>query len=181
VAAPPASAPPRRRFALSLALVALVMAVGGIFTAITWQRRTADTAAEPTATPAATPPATPTASSIPVVPFNRTVTTTPPARTSATPSAKPTAGLTVAQAVSRMRSAVLDGAAAGEIRADVATDLLNLVETLSKSKAADAAGQVDYLRVKLRQRQGEGESSITQARVTILQARLDDLDRAVGA
>jgi hypothetical protein len=178
---PPAAVPPRRRFALSLALIALVVAVGGIYAAVSWPRRTADTS---TAEPAATPVATPSAGPLTVAPLERLTTTPPTANSSTVPSASASATtppLTFTQAVSRMRSAVLDGAAAGEIRDDVATDLLNLVEALSKTKAKDAGGQVDHLRLKLRQRQSEGESSITQARATILQARLDDLDQVVKA
>jgi serine/threonine-protein kinase len=180
-----APAPAKRRFAMSLAVVALVMAVGGIFTAVSWPRKTAETTAEPAATPTATPatPA-PAASAFVPVPLDAVTSATPlPTRPSA-PSLKPPPGsapaaLTFAQAVTRTRSAVLDGAATAEIRDDVVTDLLNLVDRLSKSDVQDAPAQVDLLREKLRQRAGEG--SVTKSRATILQACLDDLDRAVGA
>jgi hypothetical protein len=171
--------PPPRRRAFSLALIALVVAAAGIVTAINWPRP--DTTAGPDTAPAPTP-----SLSVAPQPLEK-LTTTPPTTSPAqspsespsrTPPPKPAATLTFADAVTRMRTAVEDGAAGGEIRTDVATDLLNLLKPLTGADGQDVDGQLDQLRRKIRERLGEG--SVTPARADILQSRLADLDRAAG-
>jgi serine/threonine-protein kinase len=80
--------------------------------------------------------------------------------------------------VSRLRAAVQDGAATGQIRGDVATDLLNLIRPLQNADGKDVDAQVAALRRKIADRTGEG--SLSDASAAILKARLSDLDRAAG-
>ena len=179
------TAPPRRRIAVGLSAAALVVAAGGVVAALTWPGRDtgADLAAPPAATtsPAAPSPSAPArASALAALPPT-TSPTRKPARTSskAVPSSSPrTARLTFADAVTRMRTAILDGSSAGEIRSDVATDLLNLLQNLSNADARDVPTQIDQLRTKIQQRVAEG--GVAASRATILQSRLDDLDSAAG-
>jgi hypothetical protein len=162
----PMTRQPDRRLAVTLALVALLVAVGGTVTLVNWPRKgVVDAGSEPTGRPTVVLPPGPPA-------------TSPPAVTAPAPAASPTPKLTYADAVSRVRSAVEDGAADGEIRADVATDLLNLIRPLSASEGKDVGDQVAQLRRKVRERLGEG--SLQPARAEVLQSRLADLDRAAG-
>jgi serine/threonine-protein kinase len=80
--------------------------------------------------------------------------------------------------VSRFRSAIEDGAAGGDIRSDVATDFLNLLQPLTDADRADLGTRVDALRRKINDRAGEG--SVSPAQVALLRSRLADLDRAAG-
>lgn len=110
-----------------------------------------------------------------------TATTPNPAATSAAPTSagpSPRASLTFADAVSRMRDAVEGGEVSGQIRQDVAQDLLNLLGPLSNAQGSDLTGQVQALREKIQTRVGEG--GVSQARAVVLQSRLEDLDRAAG-
>jgi eukaryotic-like serine/threonine-protein kinase len=77
-----------------------------------------------------------------------------------------------------MRDAVEGGEASGQIRGDVAQDLLNLLGPLSNAQGSDLTGQVQALRKKIQVR--VGEDGITQARAAVLQSRLEDLDRVAG-
>ena len=165
---------PRRRFAVGLALLAVLVAVVGTLAAINWPREPAVEAdaeipppvilssapeiAEPTGTPASPSAAAPSASP--------------------TPTAKPTPTLDFDDAVSRFRSAVEDGAAGGDIRSDVATDLLNLLQPLAGADGKDVDDQIGQLRRKLNDRIGEG--SVTSDRAVVLRSRLADLNRAAG-
>ena len=166
--------PPRRR-AFGLVVVALVVALAGIVTAINWPRP--DTTAAPDSAPL---PAPSTAVSVAPKPLEELTTTrptsSPPPSRPQTP--KPAATLTFAEAVTRMRTAVEDGAAEGEIRPDVATDLLNLLKPLTGSDGQDVDGQIDQLRRKIRER--AGEASLSPSRAALLRSRLTDLDRAAG-
>jgi serine/threonine-protein kinase len=158
---------PRRRTALGIGVAVVLAALVGAFAVLTWTHRDRD---RDVAIP---PPVT----------VRPTVTVSKPASapSSAAPtSAKvsPKASLTFADAVSRMRAAVESGVAAGQIRRDVAQDLLNLLGPLSNAQGADITGQVQALRDKIRTRAGEG--AMSQARAAVLQSRLEDLDRAAG-
>jgi hypothetical protein len=160
---------PRRRVAFGVGAAAVLAALIAAFAVIIWVHRDSDTDV------AIPPPAT-----APAVPTN-TATTVAPRPSAATPTsaiASPTAPLTFAEAVSRMRSAVKGGAASGQIRKDVAQDLLNLLGTLSSAQGSDVDGQIAALRRKVQIRVGEG--GVTPARATVLQSRLADLDRAAG-
>jgi serine/threonine-protein kinase len=156
---------PDRRLAVTVALIALVVAVAGVFMLVNWQRRTT-VDAQPAPTGAAATAAVPPAPA-----------GTPPA-TSPPPTVSPTPKLVFADAVSRMQSAVEDGAADGEIRDDVALDLLNLIRPLALTDGRDVATQVALLRLKITQRLGEG--GLQPARAEVLRARLTDLDQAAG-
>ena len=81
-------------------------------------------------------------------------------------------------AVSRLRTAVESGAEGGQIRDDVATDLLNLIGPLENADIKDVDGRVSVLRRKIAGRTAEGSMSSAQA--AILRARLADVDRAAG-
>jgi serine/threonine protein kinase len=160
-------APERRRLALTLSAVAVVVAAGGALAAASWSHRTTD--ADPAPLPPVVLSAAPTAPS---------PTPTLQATTASTPPPSPSATLTFDDAVGRLRSAVQRGAADGQIREDVATDLLNLMQPLATAEGSNVTDRVDQIRRKIRQRVGEG--SVTQARATVLQSRLADLDRAAG-
>jgi serine/threonine-protein kinase len=161
----PMAPPPDRRLAVTVALIALVVAVAGVFVLVNWQRRsTVDARPAPTGTAAT--------AAVPPAPAG-----TPPA-TSPPPTISPTPKLVFADAVSNMQSAVEDGAADGEIRDDVALDLLNLIRPLALTEGRDVATQVALLRLKITQRLGEG--GLQPARAELLRARLTDLDQAAG-
>ncbi|MEV8504729.1 protein kinase [Actinoplanes sp. NPDC051475] len=83
-----------------------------------------------------------------------------------------------AEAVRRVRTAVDDGRTSGQIRPDVATDLLNLLDTLDGPRSAGVEARIGDLRRKVRARTGEG--SVAESRAAVLQSRLDDLGRAAG-
>ncbi|HEY0535288.1 MAG TPA: protein kinase, partial [Actinoplanes sp.] len=124
---------PRRRTIFGIGAAVVLAALAGAFALLTWTHRDSD---HDVAVP---PPAT-----APVLP--RVTATTPnPAATSAAPTSagpSPKASLTFADAVSRMRDAVEGGAASGQIRQDVAQDLLNLLGPLSNAQGSDLTGQV---------------------------------------
>jgi len=162
---------PRRRLALALALLALLVTAGGAFVVV--NRRSEQVTATP---PASANRATPF-SSVGSTPAART-TTSPPSPPPATRTPSPTPKLSFDDAVSRLRNAVEDGAAGGEIRGDVATDLLNLIRPLQTADGKDVDAQVATLRHKITQRTVEG--NLSEARAAILKARLTDLDRAAG-
>jgi serine/threonine-protein kinase len=166
---------PRRRLALTLALLALLVTAGGAVVVV--NRRGEQVATTP---PASARRATPFSS---VAPPRAARTTTPPpsAPPSTTPPTRtpsPTPKLSFDDAVSRLRGAVEDGAAGGEMRGDVATDLLNLIRPLQTADGKDVDAQLATLRHKIIQRTVEG--NLTEARAAILKARLTDVDRAAG-
>ena len=165
-----ATARRRRPVAVMLAIAVLAVAVGGTLAALTW----------PQSSPEARPPAETPARTTPP-PTTVATATSAPALRSAPPSTAPrtAARLTFDDAIARVRTAVSDGVDGGQIRSDVATDLLNLLQNLANSHPGDVSGQVDQIRYKIRQRVGEG--SLAQARATVLQSRLTDLNRAAGA
>jgi serine/threonine protein kinase len=162
--------PPRHRLALALALLALLVTAGGVFAVV--NRRGEQVGATP---PAPTNRATLFSSAVPTT---AATTTPPPSAPAPSRTPSPTPKLSFDDAVSRLRSAVEDGAAGGEIRGDVATDLLNLIRPLQNAEGKDVDAQVETLRHKIAQRTGEG--SLSEARAAILKARLTDLDRAAG-
>lgn len=77
-----------------------------------------------------------------------------------------------------MRAAVEDGRANGQIRPDVATDLLNLIRNLTNAAPGDVRGRVDELRRKIRERVNEG--SVAADRADVLESRLADLGPATS-
>ncbi|MEV6348877.1 serine/threonine-protein kinase [Actinoplanes sp. NPDC051851] len=102
----------------------------------------------------------------------------------ATPTAELTAQtrtvLTVDAALRRVRTAVDQGAASGDIRSDVALDFQNILRQLALTEdTADITGQVALLQQKVRQRVDEG--GIAEGTADLLQARLTDLSQAAGA
>jgi hypothetical protein len=160
---------PRRRSVLGIGAAVVLAALVGAFAVLMWTHRNSDR--EVAVPPAATVPVGPTVTATAPVPAPTTA-----APTSGGPS--PRASLTFADAVSRMRDAVEGGEASGQIRQDVAQDLLNLLGPLSNAQGSDVTGQVRALRQKIQTRVGEG--GVTQARAAVLQSRLEDLDRAAG-
>jgi hypothetical protein len=125
------------------------------------------------ATPAATPtPVATRSSSAPAVPAPLRATSKPPS------PKRPAPPLNRDDAVVRVRAAVEDGRAVGQIRADAATDLLNLIKSLTSADDKDFDGLVDNLRRKIEDRVSEG--TVAADRATVLQSRLTDLGRAVG-
>ncbi|MFC7272412.1 protein kinase [Paractinoplanes rhizophilus] len=166
-ALPMAEPQPRRRLALALAVLALLVTAGGIYVVINRPKERTD--ATP---PAPSRPATMLFSSKPAA-----VPPTAPSGAAAPPaSPSPSPRLSFDDAVSRLRAAVEDGAEDGDIRGDVATDLLNLIRPLQNTGAGNVDSQVAELRRKIASRAGEG--SLSSAQAAILKARLTDLDRA---
>jgi serine/threonine-protein kinase len=101
-----------------------------------------------------------------------------PAPTSEARTSEQPAPLEFDEAVSRVRSAVESGRSAGQIRPDVATDLLNLIGPLGGADAQEVDRLVDDLRRKIDERVDEG--SVAAARGAVLHSRLSDLGRATG-
>lgn len=159
---------PARRWVLGLAVVVMLAAIGGAVAAVNWPRESLK------ATPELPPPVVVSLPPDPSTARTTEATTTP--SSSRTPTATPTLGFD--DAVSRFRSAVEDGAAGGDIRSDVATDFLNLLQPLAGADPDDIGNQVDALRRKINDRAGEG--SVAPAQVVLLRSRLADLDRAAG-
>lgn len=165
---PPAPAPRlrpvRRRLALFSGLTALVVSIIALFAALGSSRQLPDATSEPTATtaPATTPPSpAPTTPTVGVAPRR------------AAPTARP---LSVNAAIGRVRSAVEAGRELGQIRADVAQDLINLLGPLGRAKAAQVRQRTEELQRKVLERVEEG--SIDGARADLLRARLSDLAQA---
>jgi serine/threonine-protein kinase len=163
----------RRRLMLWSGLVALTVSVLAVFAAISSSRQTPDAQRAPaTAQPPASPspaPSTTTAATPRVA-----VTTAPAPKPE--PEPKP---LDVDVAITRVRSAVEAGRTQGQIRPDVAVDLLNLLGPLDRSDPRRAQDQVAEIRRKLGERVGEG--SLDADRAEVLRDRLDDLDQAVSS
>ncbi|GID98590.1 hypothetical protein Adi01nite_80020 [Amorphoplanes digitatis] len=164
---PPATRrrPARRRLALFSGLTALVVSVIALFAALGSSRQTLDATGEPSATaaPTAAPP-----SPAPTTPG----TLSAPRRTAATTAAP----LRVDDAIDRVRSAVVAGRELGEIRPDVAQDLINLLGPLGRAKAADVLQHAKELQRKVLERVEEG--SVDGDRADLLRSRLADLERA---
>jgi serine/threonine-protein kinase len=170
------SDPGQRRTAIRVGVVVAAVAIIGIVAAIDSPPRTDNAEQVPPATtlaPSAAPFPSPSPSSAPGSGVPVAPETTRIARTS-----EPPAPLEFDDAVSRMRSAVESGQAAGQIRPDVATDLLNLLGPLGGADAQDIDRLVDELRRKIDERIDEG--SVAAAQAAVLQSRLSDLDMAAG-
>jgi serine/threonine-protein kinase len=160
----------RRRLALALALLALLVTAGGIYVVV---NRPKGPAGGPAAAPTNQATLFATAGPATAPTTARTPSAPPPS-----PKTSPPPTLSFDDAVSRLRAAVQDGAATGQIRGDVATDLLNLIRPLQNADGKDVDAQVAALRRKIADRTGEG--SLSDASAAILKARLSDLDRAAG-
>jgi hypothetical protein len=155
----------RRRLVLWSGIVALAVSVLAVLVSLGSSRQTLDAGRVPAAPP---PPASPSPSVPAAAPATPRSTTVSPA-----------APLDVDVALARVRAAVEAGRAAGQIRPDVAVDLLNLLAALSRADAREAGDRVTELRRKLQDRVQEG--SVTDARAEVLRDRLADLDEAVGS
>jgi eukaryotic-like serine/threonine-protein kinase len=157
----------RRPAAVRVGIATALLAVGGVVVAANAFNRTDEGGAPPVVAASPVVPATSAPSSAPPP-------SAPPSSAPATSSAPVVLDFNVA--VSRVRTAVEAGRAGGQIRTDVATDLLNLIRSLSKAGPADVDSRVEELRRKIDQRVNEG--SLAQARAVVLQSRLADLGRA---
>jgi eukaryotic-like serine/threonine-protein kinase len=170
-------APERHGRAIRVGVAVIAVALAATFVTIGASHRTDNAEPSPLATPlaapspSATPVATPS-SSAPAVPVPLRVTSKPPA------VKRPAPPLNRDDAVIRVRAAVEDGRAVGQIRPDAATDLLNLIKSLTSADDKDLDGLVDNLRRKIQDRVSEG--TVAADRATVLQSRLTDLGRAVG-
>jgi eukaryotic-like serine/threonine-protein kinase len=190
--------PTRRRLAVSLTALALAVAAGAALILLDRPGRH---------TSRAEPPAPPVTTSVPAAPPASAPATKRPAKIRSTaavqpgpkrepqpqpqpkskpksksspgPKPSPTPTLTYTGAVTRLRTAVQTGVDAGQIRADVGVDLMNLVQSLSDPGTAGVGDQVDGLRRKIQDRVREG--GVTPARAAVLDSRLSDVDRAAGA
>jgi hypothetical protein len=158
----PMETPQRRRpLVRAAAAGALLAAAGAIVVAGAWNR--ADVEADPPVAVPAAPPSTPAA------PPSDPATTEPSPAPTATTSSPPSRD----EVVRRVRRAVESAQDTGDIRPDVAADLLNLIRPLSTAEAGDVAGRVADLRRKIRDRVAEG--SLPEEQGDALQARLADL------
>jgi serine/threonine-protein kinase len=178
--------PHRRRQALVLAAVLAVLVAAGSAYAVVNSPRDKTVDALPT-TAASHPVATLYSSRVPrttapttslPIPASTSPSQSPSPSEPASASPKPTVTLTFADAVSRLRTAVQSGASGGQIRGDVATDLLNLIQPLDNPDAANVNSQVENIRQKIEDRAGEG--SISAAQAAVLRTRLADLARVAG-
>jgi serine/threonine-protein kinase len=170
-------APERHGRAVRVAVAVIAVALAATFVTIGASRRTDNNAepgplATPVATPTPTPVATPSSAAPTVsVPIQATSKKPPTVKRAAPP-------LNRDDAVVRVRAAVEDGRAVGQIRPDAATDLLNLLKSLTNADDKDFDVLVDNLRRKIQDRVSEG--TVAAARATVLESRLADLGRAVG-
>jgi serine/threonine-protein kinase len=165
--------PPKRRMALALAVLALLVSVGGAYAVINRPKGQVDAVA-----PTPTGPDTPLYTLLPPKTPNSAGPTSAAPSTSPTPAPKPSETIGYDDAVTRLRAAVQAGADKGQIRPDVATDLLNFVTPLADANAENIDAQLQALRNKIADRAGEGALSPGQA--TIIRARVTDLERAAG-
>jgi serine/threonine-protein kinase len=98
----------------------------------------------------------------------------PPWSPGSSPAAAPTTTAGVMAALTSMRRTLDEGAAAGEVRADVAVDFDNLISDLQARLAAgepvDVSGRIAQLRVKIDQRLREG--GLSENRASDLRAAL---------
>jgi eukaryotic-like serine/threonine-protein kinase len=166
--------PERTGRAVRVAAAVVAVAIAATFVAIGASHRTDNADPGPLATPLATPAPSATPSAAPAAPpAPLSVASSKPA------TAKPPARLKRSDAVVRVRAAVEAGRAVGQIRPDAATDLLNLIQSLTNADAKEVDGLVDNLRRKIRDRVSEG--TVAADRAIVLQSRLTDVGRAVGA
>jgi serine/threonine-protein kinase len=175
----------RRVAAVRVAIAALLLvAAGAAVGLVSWSnggggpRSTPDRAgpAPPTATPTAGPTPTDPPADAPTGPPASTPTTVSPPPPS-TASTEPAIGLT--EAVDGVISVVEAGQATGEIRDDVAVDLINLLRQLHTASPDDVGRRVAELQQKVRARAAEG--SLDRAYANDLWTRLDRVDRAARA
>jgi serine/threonine-protein kinase len=155
---------PRRRPVVRAGIVAVLLATAGTIVTLGSFNRTDDEAAP---TPVASTPAAPSPTAV--------TTSATPAPSPPATSAPPVLDFDVA--VSRVETAIKAGREGGQIRPDVATDLLNLIRPLNGADPADVDRRVDDLRRKIHERVDEG--SLAEPRAVVLQSRLADLGRAV--
>jgi hypothetical protein len=165
--------PPKQRLALVLTVMALLVAVGGAYAVINRpkERPEATAAPSPSSAQGATPLYT-------LIPPPVAASSAPPSRAAPPPSPKPTVTISYDDAVTRLKTTIQNGADSGQIRPDVATDLLNFVAPLTGADAKDIDGQIQALRRKISGRAGEGALSPAQA--AAIRARVTDLERAAG-
>ncbi|RSM58080.1 serine/threonine protein kinase [Actinoplanes sp. ATCC 53533] len=157
----------RRRLVLWSSLVALAVSALALFAALGSSRPTVEAGRSPAATP---PPSSPPLSSPP---------SSPPATATPRTALRTAEPLDVDVALARVRSAVEAGRDEGQIRPDVAVDLLNLLRPLGRADPGEADDQVAELRRKLRDRVDEG--SVDGARGEVLLSRLADLHAALSS
>ncbi|GAA0579366.1 hypothetical protein GCM10010172_75360 [Paractinoplanes ferrugineus] len=174
---PSAPEPPKRRIGLVLGVLAVLLTAIGAYLLVDRPKERTD----------ATPPAPGThpatlyySSAQPSAAATATTATTAPPSPAPTTTSRPAPKLTFDDAVNRLRTSVEDGASTGQIRGDVATDLLNLVHNVERARGAELDVRIAELRTKIADRAGEGATSITSARASILRARLADVDRATA-
>ncbi|MGW4945073.1 serine/threonine-protein kinase [Actinoplanes sp. NPDC004185] len=163
----------RRRLVLWSSLVALVVSALALFAALGTSRSTVEAGRSPAASP---PPVSPR----PAAPPSAAPRPSAPPSTKTTPRATVTtaaAPLDAGVAQARFRTAVEDARADGQIRPDIAVDLLNLLRPLDRGDGRRAGDQVGELRRKLNDRIAEG--SVDAAAAKVLRARLADLDEAL--
>jgi eukaryotic-like serine/threonine-protein kinase len=157
----------RRRLVLWSSLVALVVSSLALFAALGSSRPTVEAGRSPAATP---PPSSPPLSS---------PASSPPGTATPRTALRTAEPLDVDVALARVRSAVEAGRDEGQIRPDVAVDLLNLLRPVGRADPGEADNQVAELRRKLRDRVDEG--SVDGARAEVLLSRLADLHAALSS
>jgi eukaryotic-like serine/threonine-protein kinase len=153
---------PARRPAVRAGIVAALLAVGATVALGSFNRTNGEGVRPPVLAAPSTAPAT--------------AAVTPSAAPTPAPTHSAPAVLDFDVAVGRVENAVQAGQAGGQIRPDVATDLLNLIRPLSGADPADMDRRLDELRRKINQRVSEG--GLAAARAAVLRSRLADLGRA---
>jgi eukaryotic-like serine/threonine-protein kinase len=158
----------RRQLVFWSGIVALAVSVLAVFVSLGSSRQSEDAGRSPaTAPPQFSPSPTPTTAPPSALATSKPATAKP--RTAAPP-------LTVDVAISRARSAIEAGREDGQIRPDVAVDLLNLLRTVDGGQADD---RVAELQRKVDERVQEGNMDPDRAR--LIRSRLSDLDRALAS
>ncbi|GIE94569.1 serine/threonine-protein kinase [Paractinoplanes rishiriensis] len=167
---------PKRRMALVLSVLAILVAVGGAYAVVNRPRERVEAGPTTPPPPSGTVP-TPLYTVVPPVAPTTAPSTKPSAAPSA-PSPKPSETISYNDAFSRLQAAIQAGKDSGEIRPDIATDLFNFVQPLADAKAGNIDAQLQQLRNKIADRAGEG--ALNPAQATVIRARVADLERAAG-
>ena len=158
-------------------VVLLLVAAGAAVGLWSWSRDDTDRPAaipdrsEPSPSVTATVTATATARAPSGIPTTGALP--PPSGATAEPTGQPTdePALRLTEAVDSVISAVRAGQVAGEIRDDVAVDLINLLRQLDATPPQDVSRRVAELRRKISDRVGEG--GLTRTYADELHNRLD--------
>ncbi len=172
----PQKASRRTPVAVRAVMAVLLLVAGAAIGMVAWPSSRTHT---PSTAPEQNEPSAPTPTPVtePPTPEPTTAPPSPPASASSRATAEQEIGFT--EAVDQVISAVQTGQANGQIRRDVAVDLINLLRQLHTSPPTDVSRRVADLQQKVRARVDEG--SLARASADDLSTRLDRIDRVARA